>query len=281
MSEDGISFIVGSLFSNNGTGAIELYTRDVTKDASFAGWDNTTASIFKGADFLTATVDKAKLKYPLFGYSVSILGTIGNRWIAVGAPKAYDGKGLVWIWRVDERDPATPDTYILMGDTVTESFGTAVKIYINPDTSIMTLAVGTDTGLVKMYAKTGPSTAPFEATGIIVAPDGKDSGFGREIKTTRDGLANIVITAPRSPYQGTKELVGAIYVYSSDGTTLLKTYRPESPQNNDQTGDRASDRFFTTTGATKFGYKTITAIGSPGRNNGSGQIEITFEDPYP
>ena len=281
MSEDGVSFVVGSLFSNNGTGAIELYTRDVLKDGRFYGWDNTTPSVFKGADFLFSTVDKAKLKYPLFGYSVTILGTIGNRWIAVGAPKAYDGKGLVWIWRVDERDTATPDTFILMGETIGEEFGTSVKIFKNPDTTYMTLAVGTTTGKVKIFTKTGPSTAPFEPTGIIVAPDGPASGFGREIKVTRDGVANIVITAPKSPYQGTKELVGVIYVYSSDGTTLLRAYRPEAPQSNDQTGDRASDRFFTTSGSIKFGYKTITAIGSPGRNNGSGQIEITFEDPYP
>ncbi len=187
----------------------------------------------------------------------------------------------MWIWRVDERDPAITDTHILMGETIGEELGTSVKIFINPDTTYMTLAVGTVTGKVKIYTKTGSSSAPFEPTGIIVAPDGPASGFGREIKITRDGMANIVITAPKAPYQGTKELVGAIYVYSSDGTTLLKTYRPEEPQSNDQTGDRASDRFYTTSGSFKYGYRTITAIGSPGRNNGSGQIEITFEDPYP
>jgi len=281
ISEDGVSFVVGSLFSNNGTGAIELYTRDVAQDGTFYSAWSAGTSVFKGADFLSVTVDKANLKYPLFGYSVTILGTVGNRWIAVGAPKAYDGKGVVWIWRVDERDQTTPDTYILMGENANEGFGTAVKIYINPDTTYMTLAVGTDTGLVKMYAKTGTSTTPFEPTGIIVAPDGKDSGFGKDIKTTRDGLQNIIITAPLAPYQGTKLQAGVIYVYSSDGTTLLKTYRSESPQANDQTGFRASDRFYTNTGAVGYGFRTITAIGSPGRNNGNGQIEITFENPYP
>jgi DNA-binding beta-propeller fold protein YncE len=223
ISKDGNSLAIGSIYSNNGTGAIELYTKNTSNDIVYKVSESAFSYVFKGADFLTSNVDKSLSIYPFFGFSLSILGTLGNRWLAVGAPKAYDGKGLVWIWRIDERDQASPDTFILKGENNIEQLGTAVKLFIDPSTSNMTLAVGTSIGIVKIFTKTGSSTTPFEPSCIIVSPNRENLCFGRKIEITEDGLSNIIISADLVLHEGVVDETKVTYVYSSDGKTLLNT----------------------------------------------------------
>lgn len=156
VNEDGTSMISGLTTTTDGLGRVEIFERN-------AVGDYTPSDTVKSCtpEFLRSVKDSNKDKRTSFGQSVSLTGAIGHRWAAVGAPEAYDGKGFVWVWRIDERDSRSPDSYIIMGDRLAAGFGSKVRIFTDDSTGTMMLNVKDKNGRTAAYARTGPRTSPF------------------------------------------------------------------------------------------------------------------------
>ena len=277
MTDDGLSLAVGCIYADGinqagssaqFTGATEVYERVNINSHWYQ------VGTFKPYDLVA---NPSKKYYPLFGRSVSICGSIGSRLVAVGAPNANEGKGVVYIQNFDERVHGQAAIFRIDGADHQDSlnFGMAVSIYNDDLSGSIVLIAGDAKRNVYFYTGSSFSALTFNSS-YKLKTNHANVEYSPSIGISNDANRLALIGSIYASGDGSETFGGAYLDIANAGKNVLNYKTILNPAVNDFTGYQ-TNRQYTSEGSSKYLYTNIKAIGSPNHDAGLGVTDIFFE----